>query len=173
MLTTFLALSAVAAATAGAYHVKNKIESDNAAAAAQAESSARTARYADLNEQLMSHLNDLSSEDIYKMSLDNADWSQDNSAILNSIMNDKLRRENYDKDLKAQLNAYANNGLNPMLALGFNPMTGASSNSMNLQSSNDELLEAKLQQNAETEQYRDKMMSLRFIGLLIALGKFF
>lgn len=165
-------LALAAAATAGVSHAVKQKRLNAAAAAEQAESSARTARYADLNNQLMSHLNDLSSEDIYKMSLENADWSQDNSAVLNSIMNDKLRREGYDKDLKAQLQAYANNGLNPMMALGFNPMTGAQSSGLNLESSDDSMLEAKLQQNADTEQYRDKMMSLRFIGLLIALGKF-
>lgn len=166
-LTALLVGLAAGAVATGASHIAKKVQNDRA----QAESSARTSRYADLNDQLMSHLDDYSSKDIYKMSLENADWSHDNAGILNSIMNDKLRRESYDKDLKAQLQAYANNGLNPMMALGFNPMTGASSSSMSLENFNDEMLQAKLAQNADTEQYRDKMMSLRFIALLVALGK--
>lgn len=119
---------------------------------------------ASLNEQLLGKIGDMSSSDLMAMALKNGEWAKDNSAILNTMLNDKLRTESYSKDMKAMMSAYKEQGLNPLLGLG---NVGANILPQG------ELSEAQIDKTADLMNYRDKMYGLKAMSLMLMALRLF
>lgn len=57
-------------------------------------------------------------DDLLKFAIENPEWAKNNGEFISPYINDLRKRENLSDDLKAQMSAFKENGINPLNVVG-------------------------------------------------------